>query len=790
MHLAHKSYSKILILCMIAIVVIASFAPAITYGAGTYTTGSLIPDNFCTDLGTCITGLVYIIPALSADAAFIIAYVFDLIVKLSLSSSGYAIDFLSTGWQTALSIANMAFLFILIYIAITILFEAETGGTMRMLSMLIVMALLVNFSFLITRVVIDVGNILGIEFYNVISAPAFETEGGAASNLTSVLGGIGGFSSAGTKDLTEPIMNEIGLQHMFDNTAFQSWKDKLGFSAFGTVTEIITLSTLFIAVAAAYWILIFAFTTAGVKFLMRTIVLWFVLILAPLAFAARALSKGSSLYDRWQKALIEFSIYPAAFLFMFYILVETATNMSNGLKGDIATQIFGNPNQGLFIGIAALVIRLGIVMAMLFFGLQSVDVIAAEGNKFAHKIAGSVTGQVQKWSTMIPRAAVGVAKSGANEVYHGSVGLGLQKVDEKFRLSSFGNTKLGHTIREKTTRAAMDKNVLGLESRNSFLNRTYKRNVEENQNFRDAENKKAVTRVHEALTNNQKVDQKDANRITNMKTKEIETLARMVTIDKPLQTIAPIITKQQKKSSIEENDNIRKDTKEQVTSIWSNKSKEALETKRAQLDAQIEAQTEARKQRSKEIMQRSLIRKDLHSKSLPIPEDIKEQWIKESQKWLAENEQWKNILPERAAVEQALANLPQQIKSNSVEASINTGDKLLKKLDELQTTLKLPLDKLPLEIKNGSRLTAKTVSDALSKSQSNVDGYKFALTQAKNSKDKEKTFAAKIDLDTAQQIHSALKNLEKTVRETPTHISRLTGETQEGQMDIIKKKEA
>src|SRR6185369_3602202 len=104
--------------------------------------------------------------------AYVAAYFFDWSISLSLNGTAYALDFVSQGWTTARDIGNMAFLFILLYIAFKIMFEAETNETVHMLVVVIVIALLVNFSFFFTRLAIDAGNILAIQFYNAIDAPS------------------------------------------------------------------------------------------------------------------------------------------------------------------------------------------------------------------------------------------------------------------------------------------------------------------------------------------------------------------------------------------------------------------------------------------------------------------------------------------------------------------------------------------------------------------------------------------------------------------------------------------
>ena len=115
----------------------------------------------------------YVGPGLATPFAWVGAAFFSIVVQLSLTSSAYALDFLAQGWTVVRDLANMTFIFILIFIALTIMFRAGTPGTIKTLATVVVVALLVNFSFFFTRVVIDAGNLLAVQFYNAIEAHPF-----------------------------------------------------------------------------------------------------------------------------------------------------------------------------------------------------------------------------------------------------------------------------------------------------------------------------------------------------------------------------------------------------------------------------------------------------------------------------------------------------------------------------------------------------------------------------------------------------------------------------------------
>lgn len=356
--------------------------------------GVVPASEWCNSASTCLSSVVYIFTVgMMSVFAYIGGYVFSLAVQLSLQSFAYSLDFLSTGWTAVRDIANMAFIFVLIYIAFTIIFEAETAGTMRMLAAVVVMALLINFSFFLTRVVIDAGNILAIQFYNAIDAKPIDTYN--RGTVVNSIGAAAQYFSPGTpKDLTASIMDAIKSQVILSPSSFTATQgdSRSGVGIF--LTNLITQVLIYIALGAILAILAFTFLAVGFKFIMRMLVLWFVIISAPLAFAARAIPHRTTrgLFDQWLGLLIKFSFYPAIFLFMFLIItfIATAIGSDGGLIGPIfrdATAM--NNNADLSVGykigtiIANVVLRLGLVIIMLYYGLKVADKIVDEGTDAA-----------------------------------------------------------------------------------------------------------------------------------------------------------------------------------------------------------------------------------------------------------------------------------------------------------------------------------------------------------------------------------------------------------------------
>jgi hypothetical protein len=233
----------------------------------------------------CLTNVVYIFTVgIGSGFAYVAAYFFDWAIQLSLNSAAYTLTFISQGWTTARDIANMAFLFILLYIAFVVMFQADTVGTVQMLIVVVVIALLVNFSFFFTRLAIDAGNILAIQFYNAIQAPSIDStvqsQNPSFARVGTIEASFGSALGAGnTKDLTASIMGMLQLQNLFNTDSFRAFIGDGKSSGFMVTT--IALSFLYIAAAIMFWLLTVAFVANGVKFLVRIVVLWFLIIASP-----------------------------------------------------------------------------------------------------------------------------------------------------------------------------------------------------------------------------------------------------------------------------------------------------------------------------------------------------------------------------------------------------------------------------------------------------------------------------------------------------------------------------
>ena len=99
----------------------------------------------------------------------------DTMVAFSISKDVLNASFAQKGWKSTRDLANMFFIFILLFIAIATILQLSSYGAKALLAKLIIFALLINFSLFITRVIIDSGNITAMFFYDAITVPPSTT---------------------------------------------------------------------------------------------------------------------------------------------------------------------------------------------------------------------------------------------------------------------------------------------------------------------------------------------------------------------------------------------------------------------------------------------------------------------------------------------------------------------------------------------------------------------------------------------------------------------------------------
>ena len=117
-------------------------------------------------------------------------------------------------WRILRDLGNIIIIFGFLAIGITTILNVNWyGGKMKMLPMLLVSAVFLNFSLFITEAVIDTGNLFATQFYTQINGGVSPTR----EALSGVTVGTFGSGSIGNEAISNAIMGQLG-------TANHLWK--------------------------------------------------------------------------------------------------------------------------------------------------------------------------------------------------------------------------------------------------------------------------------------------------------------------------------------------------------------------------------------------------------------------------------------------------------------------------------------------------------------------------------------------------------------------------------------
>jgi hypothetical protein len=264
---------------------------------------------------------------------------------------------LDTIWSVLRDLANMGFIFILLYTAILTIFgQSNWQKTIRNV---VIVALLINFSLFITKAVIDASNVLALLFYNAI-APGVST------------------GAAATTGIASSFMNILGLQSLYALAGVSGTRLVIAGAA-GTVI---------------YLIASFTFLTIAVMFVIRFVVLLFVVVLSPIACIAMILPNGTKLVNDWKSALVGQAFFAPVYFALTWVALKVSQSLlDNGGKMDWGPAILGNNPGGGNVwkaspGAVGTFVLFAIIITLLLASLKAAKDFAAKSPGALNKLTG------------------------------------------------------------------------------------------------------------------------------------------------------------------------------------------------------------------------------------------------------------------------------------------------------------------------------------------------------------------------------------------------------------------
>jgi hypothetical protein len=216
---------------------------------------------------------------------------------------GFAVDLL---WTTVRDIFNLTFIFGLVYIGFKTILDSSDNSAKKALGMLIMAALLVNFSLFFTKSVIDFSNIAAKQFVE-----EFKSKDPNKPN---------------EYDVSTTLSDHLGVQSIFSS------KD----SAVNELSWSYVFGAMYLYLIAA-----FIFLAGAVLLAIRFIVLNIYMLLSPVMFIGWVFPSFSGVTKKYWEGFLNQAFFAPAYLVMIYFSTQIIKNLSSGVQGNLANAISG-----------------------------------------------------------------------------------------------------------------------------------------------------------------------------------------------------------------------------------------------------------------------------------------------------------------------------------------------------------------------------------------------------------------------------------------------------------------
>lgn len=327
------------------------------------------------DSGWVICPVVFFLSSLT-DKTFDLLLPFLLIDPLSTSVSSDEGSTTYSAWTQMRNIANVLFVLtfvVIIYSQLTS-WGIEAYGIKKLMPRLVVASILMNLSFFICAIAIDVSNVVGTTAQSVLinisetppSSPSSEFNGWSSVS-TEVLGTTATDEEGKNKD--QPANDESQIENPAEAPAAE--EDKEDDPLAKPLTQLVVggivltgIAVLFAQLAVLAPIMVvalFAMVTVLLVLLLRQAIVIVLVIIAPIAFALYLLPNTQKWFDRWRSTFFDMLImFPAiALIFGGSHLASQIIRRTAEENGQVLLTIFALGIQVIPLFVAPLLIKLG-----------------------------------------------------------------------------------------------------------------------------------------------------------------------------------------------------------------------------------------------------------------------------------------------------------------------------------------------------------------------------------------------------------------------------------------------
>ncbi len=314
-------------------------------------------------------------------------------------------------WQIMRDLVSFFFILVLVFIGLATVFQVDSYNYRRMLLPLILSALLVNFSWPISRAVMDAGNIPMYWMLQQMTTVGTNSPCGYNQGAETILG----------NDLLACPIKQL----MVPDSAGEARTRSYGFLVFSVIYLFIFAITLIIL---------------AIQLFVRVVALALIMVISPIGFVGMILPGARSLGGRWWHALFQYTFFgPVAILLLliasqFVFIVGTATpfgfNALTTFPQDAIASMNDTSNTSARIGSALVILSIPIIV--LFYAIKL-------GGMWSIAAAGAAVGIGYGAGRFVGKVAQSPAKGAWMGLRATGIPGGMQKAWQSGRLARFIN---------------------------------------------------------------------------------------------------------------------------------------------------------------------------------------------------------------------------------------------------------------------------------------------------------------------------------------------------------------
>lgn len=394
--LTHTTLARILIGFFIAASLLTPLAPSLVLAQGTtppaaqnsqtnssWCEGALKAINpVCWVRGVSVgisMGIIYLAGmVLRIAGAFMNGALALTTVDFNTSVYSYVAPAIQSVWTVFRDISNILIIGMFTFIALSMILGIEKFNARQMVAKVLLIAVLINFSLLFTRIIIESSNFFAIQFYKAASFGVDPATGNAAA-----VGISGKFGQL------------MGIYSVLE-TGNALWKAELGWWDPGIMTMAMAALVVIVTLVAALLFFYIAFLLVS-----RTLLFIFLLITSSLAFGSYLLPNsgvGGYGWDMWWKSLLRNAVFAPLLMMFLWATIQVGTGIKqiSGTQGSIGG-LLADPTQSGNIN--------ALFSYLLIIGMLYVSVKVS--SSFSHKIAGF------NYAALLPAYGAGLLARGA-----------------------------------------------------------------------------------------------------------------------------------------------------------------------------------------------------------------------------------------------------------------------------------------------------------------------------------------------------------------------------------------